>query len=838
MIRYTPERDDGRNEDYQIMSETAINPQLQMAFDFVQYTGENIFLTGKAGTGKTTFLHTLKQRSPKRMIVVAPTGVAAMNAGGVTIHSFFQLSFGPQLPRDAQSENTVPDSGIKHFSREKRNIIRSLDLLVIDEISMVRADVLDGIDAVLRRYKDKEKPFGGVQLLMIGDLQQLAPVVKDDEWAVLKPYYDTMYFFSSRALRQTPYVSIELKHIYRQSDETFISILNKVRDNRLDDAALAELNKRYIPGFADTNDKGYIQLTTHNAQAEQMNNLRLSRLPGKPTRCTAEIHGDFPEYIFPTGSELMLKPGAQVMFVKNDTGESRRYYNGKIGKIIAIDDDIIRVQCPGDAEPIAVEPVSWNNTRYAVDEETNAITETVTGTFVQYPLKLAWAITIHKSQGLTFEKAVIDVTSAFAHGQVYVALSRCKTLEGLVLSAPVRPRSVISDSTVLDFSRTVDQNQPTADELSGHRSAYQRELIGGIFDFSRIQRRLYYCIKQMNEHRSGILPATIESFRRTADGVSELHNGAQMFMNELRALMREQSDIETHAGILEKIRNTAAPVLERTRVLRLELENIPVAIDNKETAKILADTTLKIDEDMAIKIQELTVCAEGFSVKQVLEARAAAVMEKAESRPRPVRARTAAATHPDLYSRLVQWRNETAASLGMPVYYVIPQQTLVAVVDTLPASKSQLKAIKGFGEKRIARFGDDIIALVNDFCSEHHIEAGATVPEPAVKVKTKAKKEDTKAVSYALYKEGKSVAEIAAARELSLSTIEGHLAHYVGTGDLAVESLMPMERVKAISSYFDKADDKRLSAARSALNYVYSYTELNLVLKHREYIRK
>ncbi len=405
------------------------NPQLRLAFEFVQHTGRNIFLTGKAGTGKTTFLHNLKKETSKRMIVVAPTGVAAINAGGVTIHSFFQLPFGPQLPGNNSANDS--NSSIRRFSKQKINIIRSIDLLVIDEISMVRADLLDGIDGTLRRFKNRNLPFGGTQLLLIGDLQQLAPVVKDNEWNLLRNHYTTSFFFGSLALQKTNYVSIELVHVYRQSDETFINLLNKVRNNVMDNDVIEALNNRYNSDF-NSLGTSHIILTTHNAKAKQINDSRLEKLTGNDYNFMATITGNFPEFSFPTDGELKLKQGAQVMFIKNDPNPDKQYYNGKIGSIIDIDDESITVQCDGDDEPISVEKLFWEKMAYKINDDSKEIVESIEGTFVQYPLKLAWAITIHKSQGLTFENAVIDAQDAFAHGQVYVALSRCKTLEGLV----------------------------------------------------------------------------------------------------------------------------------------------------------------------------------------------------------------------------------------------------------------------------------------------------------------------------------------------------------------------------------------------------------------------
>lgn len=402
-----------------------VTPQLKLALDFVETTGKNIFLTGKAGTGKTTFLHNLKKSTSKRMVVVAPTGVAAIGAGGVTIHSFFQLSFGPQLPENLYKKGEV--SGLQRFNKTKINIIKSLDLLVIDEISMVRADLLDGIDRVLRRFKNRYKPFGGVQLLMIGDLQQLAPIAKDNEWAILQEFYESVFFFSSKALQQTNFVSIELSEIFRQSDQYFINLLNKVRNNELDTNSINELNKRYIPNFNPNDKDGYITLTTHNHQAKSINDAKLNALKTEAKTFEATVKGNFPEHSYPTDYNLTLKVGAQVMFVKNDPTYEKQFFNGKIGTLEDIDDEGLYVQCPDDPSPILVTPLTWENTRYTLDRNTKMIKEETTGSFTQYPLKLAWAITIHKSQGLTFDRAIIDAQAAFTHGQVYVALSRCRT---------------------------------------------------------------------------------------------------------------------------------------------------------------------------------------------------------------------------------------------------------------------------------------------------------------------------------------------------------------------------------------------------------------------------
>lgn len=458
------------------------NTDLQNAWDFVENTSRSIFLTGKAGTGKTTFLKKVVECSRKRPIVVAPTGVAAINAGGVTIHSFFQLPFSPYVP-GAKIESRFD------FSKEKRKIIASIDLLIIDEISMVRADLLDAIDMVLRRFRDHSQPFGGVQMLMIGDLAQLTPVVTPEDERMLKPYYDTPYFFGSKALQQVDYVTIQLEHVYRQQDESFISLLNEVRNGHPSAEALARLNSR-SQAISDNarNPEGAIRLTTHNNKAKEYNEAELQKLPDRAFTYHAEVEGTFPDYSYPTDETLVLKKGAQVMFVKNDTSGKHRYYNGRIGHVVEADEHHVAVFCKGDDEAIEVEPLKWENTRYTLNEQTREIEAEVQGTFRQLPLRLAWAITIHKSQGLTFDQAIIDANQSFAPGQVYVALSRCRTLEGLTLAAPLHPRAIINDLRVDSYiAQQESEAERSIRQLPMLKQEYERHLLLKLFDFRALQ---------------------------------------------------------------------------------------------------------------------------------------------------------------------------------------------------------------------------------------------------------------------------------------------------------------------------------------------------------------
>ena len=485
------------------------NNVLRTAWDFVENTGRSIFLTGKAGTGKTTFLKEVMAGSRKRSIVVAPTGVAAINAGGVTIHSFFQLPFSPYVPGAKVESRSTSGRKTFDFSREKRKIIASIDLLIIDEISMVRADLLDAIDAVLRRFREHNQPFGGVQLLMIGDLAQLTPVVTPEDERLLRPYYDTPYFFGSKALQQIDYVTIQLEHVYRQQDASFINILNEVRNGHPSEEVLAKLNSRVTASPSPSQGGGvkihtsasgnqtsppseglgeaFIRLTTHNMIANNYNESELQKLAGPSYTYRAKIKGTFPEYSYPTAEALVLKVGAQVMFVKNDPSGKHLYYNGRIGRVMEASEKHLTVYCEGDSEAIEVEPLEWENTRYTLNEKTREIEAEVQGTFVQLPLRLAWAITIHKSQGLTFDHAIIDANQSFAPGQVYVALSRCRTLEGLVLASPLEARAIINDERVDSYIAQQEyQAERSIQQLPMLKQEYERYLLLQLFDFRSI----------------------------------------------------------------------------------------------------------------------------------------------------------------------------------------------------------------------------------------------------------------------------------------------------------------------------------------------------------------
>ncbi|MCR5679796.1 MAG: helix-turn-helix domain-containing protein [Prevotella sp.] len=585
-----------------------VNQELRTAWDFVENTGRSIFLTGKAGTGKTTFLKTVVERSRKRPIVVAPTGVAAINARGVTIHSFFQLPFSPYVP-GAKIESRFD------FGREKRKIIASIDLLIIDEISMVRADLLDAIDSVLRRFREPGIPFGGVQLLMIGDLAQLTPVVTPEDERMLKPYYDTPYFFGSKALQQVDYVTIQLEHVYRQQDESFINLLNEIRNGHPSAEALKMLNSRVQASASQS-----IRLTTHNNLANFYNESELQKLPGPSYQYRAEIKGTFPDYSYPTAETLVLKSGAQVMFVKNDPSGEHKYYNGRIGRVMEASAKRLTVFCEGDSEAIDVEPLEWENTRYTLNEQTREIETDVQGTFKQLPLRLAWAITIHKSQGLTFDHAIIDANQSFAPGQVYVALSRCRTLEGLVLATPLQASAIINDARVDSYiAQQESEAERSIRQLPVLKQEYERYLLLQLFDF----RAVFYLEETM-------VRIFAEFFYHSHASLKQLHDQALQYLKQrvLDVAEKWQQHIQTmsvdglrDADFLDRVRRSAEYFADQLNEILAKPIELSKAVEtkNKQAARRLGNALPDLRQAWLSRRYLLTKIAEqGYTVDNYL----------------------------------------------------------------------------------------------------------------------------------------------------------------------------------------------------------------------------
>lgn len=706
------------------MAKECVNEQLELAWQFVERTGVNVFLTGKAGTGKTTFLRQLKERSPKRMIVVAPTGVAAINAGGVTIHSFFQFPLAPYVP--GSSFNTKDERF--RFSKEKKRIIRTLDLLVIDEISMVRADLLDQIDAVLRLHKDKNRPFGGVQLLMIGDLSQLAPVARESDWTLLREYYTTPYFFGSKALQQTKHVTIELQHVYRQTDTTFVDILNEVRENRLTANGLAMLNSRYCKEEKVLNSEGVIRLTTHNLTANNYNEQRMDSLKGKRYTYEAETTGTFPESSYPAEKTLELKKGCQVMFLKNDT-QGARYYNGKLGIITSLDDYHIKVRGLDDDTEVEVTPDIWTNARYVIDKESKEIREEIDGEFRQYPLRLAWAITVHKSQGLTFDRAVIDVNAAFAAGQVYVALSRLRSLEGLLLTAPLSPAAVKTDVAVTQYMNTeLAQAQHTATHLNDFERNYYLEMLSELFSFKSLGADMQRILRLLTEHFYKIYPTLLDNYKEKDNQFArEIGGVAATFNTQYTQLVNQSGDYAKDKLLAERISKGATYFANKLdEIVKPLIESTQIDSDNKDTKEKTDEAVYNLQQSFALKRYLLgRIIEKGFNVSAYLKDKAIGVLQAEQKEKREGRKtkaegkidvdRNADIKNPILFNQLRRWRAKRAEELERPVYGIITQRSLIGITNELPTTEKELLRMPGFGKKTLKMFGEEILRMVKGY---------------------------------------------------------------------------------------------------------------------------
>ena len=811
-----------------------VNQKLQFVEDLVLHTDAHIFLTGKAGTGKTTFLKSLPAKTHKRMVVVAPTGVAAINAGGQTIHSFFQLPFGPQLPEGAQD----PTGRIKEtfslqfqrFTRTKLKIMRTLDLLVIDEISMVRADVLDAVDAVLRRARRSSKPFGGVQLLMIGDVHQLAPVAKPDEWELLAPYYKTTYFFGSRVLQKTEYLCVELDHIYRQHDTDFITLLNKVRDNRMDAECVQLLNSRYLPNFRPT--EGYITLTTHNYQADDLNQRRLAEIKSKSMMFKAVIEGVFPQSLYPCKEELELKIGAQVMFVRNDPNPEKAYYNGKIGRLTGCDEENGELEVTCGDERIAVTPVRWPNLEYTLNEETQAIEEKEIGSFTQIPLRLAWAVTIHKSQGLTFDKLVVDARQAFAHGQVYVALSRCTSLEGLVLKTKLDAGALVGDGVVDYFVEQMPEREPSQEKVDGLRRDYELATILELFDFQTLYRAIGRLAKVVMDHRSLFEPEMVQELVRLRDDFhDELVVVAEKFGKQIRQL-HQAALCEANPILQERLRKGAAYFKEHLQTLNERLQKLPCKTDNKSVNEQLAEVLKQLREDTYVKAACLEGCGKDFCVEDYYKTKAIKQLE-AEKAPKSRNAiHDGVMGKGTLYAALSAWRADLAADEDAEPYSILPSKTLKAISKEKPVTLAELRRIDGIGPKRVKAFGRDIVNIVRVYSDmellDNEISEMDIADDPPRK--TNKPKGETFLITKRMLDKGMSVAEIATERGLAESTIYGHISRFVEHGEYDVVDFVDKEKCAVIEEYFHDTEDKSLNAAHEVLGDDFEFWELRMVL--------
>lgn len=709
--------------------------------EYINTTDRHIFLTGKAGTGKTTFLKYMVAHTHKKVVVAAPTGIAAINAEGVTLHSLLQLPFGAFIPERIhppviQERVTTLFNLFTNvrFNASKRNLINEIELLIIDEVSMLRADLLDCIDHMLRFLRRKrDVPFGGLQLLFIGDLLQLPPVVKDVEWSLLSQYYDSSYFFEARALKNNAPIHVELDKVYRQSDQEFISILNRFRENKQTPTDIDYLNGFYKDDHHRFAEKGYIHLTTHNHKADDINQKRLADIPSPTVSFTAQIEGDYPDHLYPNALKMELKEGAQVMFIKNDMSEEKRFFNGKIGQVSKLGVESIEVTC--DDEVIEVPLHKWENQRYTLNKETNEIEQKLLGSFEQYPLKLAWAVTVHKSQGLTFEKAILDLSGSFAQGQVYVALSRLTSLKGLVLSSKLPSQGIDIPTSMEAFAASKSGLEELSNNLDTDRKNYLVKTTMQSFDLQALLFAFYDHEKSFNKQENRSLKQQHLSWTKALIGeLSPLREVSQSFMRQVQKIGQSEDYLERLTERVSKAAGYFTPLLKK---LSKDLLNHEMNLKDK--------------------------------------------------------------------SKLKTYRKELKA-LEQALYN---QTESIRKADMLLQFASESKVL-----------------TKQDFQPEERVEARKTETKKAKKDKT-----PTAEISLAMFKEGKTVEEIAETRGFVPGTIKGHLSQYVAKGELDPYELVDKQKLDNILSLIGP-NMQGLNDIKAKLGDEYTYGEVKIALAH------
>ncbi|BAU55679.1 HRDC domain-containing protein [Mucilaginibacter gotjawali] len=687
--------------------ETGINVQ-DLVIKFLEECNVPLFLTGKAGTGKTTLLHRVKTAITKNLAVVAPTAVAAINAGGTTIHSFFQMPIGP-LP---------PNSGeplALRMSREKMLVLIKLELLIIDEISMVRADTLDHIDTLLRQVKGSAQPFGGVQVLMIGDLFQLPPVWERD-WPILGRYYKGPYFFNSLVLQKHAFFTLELNEVYRQTDQAFISILNEIRHGQVSAELLEPLNTQYRTEKEIGTLQDYVILSTHVQSVDRINTQRLEGLDSAGFVYKADVTGDFSADAYPAEAELSLKVGAQVMFVKNDLSGKKQYFNGRTARVTALQETSIQVTFLDDHSTFEVLKETWQNVKFALSASEKKIDETSAGSFTQYPLRLAWAITIHKSQGLTFDKAVIDVASAFAAGQTYVALSRCRTLDGIILQSPIRPENVKTDPTIVAFMTAATQGPPDLATLAEAKKISEFNVISDAFNFKVLADAWAGFKEELEKHAES--PGSISAFDTA--GITNIFASELKIVGE-RFIQKELWEDLPRTVLQERINAAAAFFQPKLTGLQTRLEQILLQLPGSELESEFYNRYNYLQSGIRQKLAMLHGAVYFPTGAEILlyAQNALAAYKPVFKNWRPkTTAKDAEVDNPALYKALLDWRAETAQQKGTPEYSLISEKTLREIAKKLPKTFSQLSAIKNFGEQRAQEYGDAVLRMVREFLGE------------------------------------------------------------------------------------------------------------------------
>jgi hypothetical protein len=632
-----------------------------------------------------------------------------------------------------------------------------------------------------------------------------------------------------------------LKHIYRQSDPEFIGLLNKVRHNCLDRDSMRQLNTRYVPGFQPPTNEPYITLTTTNAVAQEINALNLQRLPGKSQMFSAQIAGDFPTSFYPTEVELEFKRGAQVMFIKNDP--DRRYYNGKIGQIVSLDSETILVACPGDSAKIVVTPTEWQNVKYSLNEETKQIEEQVLGLFVQLPLKLAWAITIHKSQGLTFERAIIDAQSAFASGQVYVALSRCKSFEGIVLRTPLVDTSVKTDSVVQQFTEQANRNAPDEGYLRNARQEYESQLLRELFSFDSTQSEFQRILTLYRQHSGSLSPEAVAQLQAIADQASrEFFSVVQKFSPQLDEYLKLDTMPSENSELRGRLVKAAAYFSEKLDRLLTELKTVPTSTDNQAVNGMIAASMRSLQFGLFTKSSCFKTCRNGFSCGEYQKAKVNADLDFSQAFHRTsLQANLEipkGVPHPELYRELLQWRHQKAHESDVGAQAIFPNATLRSLVEILPVDLTQLMQVPGIGKKRKQSIGPQLCEIVQNYCKQQNIDRNEAPDSPLTQSKLAQSDPSifrisaTKQQSFDLLQSGKSIAEIAAERGVTQSTVEGHLVPFIATGQIDIYTLMTKESVDEISQYLQTHPNEPVAEIKKQLGDKYGYGAIKMTISY------
>lgn len=726
---------------------------------YINNTNRHVFLTGRAGTGKTTFLKKVFHSTHKKCVIAAPTGVAAINAGGVTLHSLLQLPFGCFVPAEILSDIqeiaikiSTPATILKEmrFSRIKLSLLRELELLIIDEVSMLRADLLDAIDTILRLVRRNQEPFGGLQIFFVGDLLQLPPVVKDQEWWIISKWYKSPYFFEAKVLKENPPVYIELKKIFRQSDQAFIEILNNFRYNRPSQRDLDMLNKTCQKFDEVKNCKDYIFITTHNRIVDERNNSELKKLESPTFYFEAEVEGDFPEYLFPVEFELQLKVGARVMFIKNDYSGKQLYFNGKLATVIYLERGLIEVEFDDNTENVLAEKYTWENKSYSLNETTGEIIENVEGTFSQYPIRLAWAVTVHKSQGLTFEKAILDLSGAFAPGQIYVALSRLRSIEGLVLSSPLNFNKLRTDQVILDYTERKKDKVSLLENLKDDTFKFAIDQTLNAFDFSSLHRSVRYHLYSYDKIENKSIKKRYWQWAfDLAESFRVIKDVADKFIKQLNFLAYYSKS------------QGMQPLFERVKAAKEYFEPILKSYSTK------------------VINQKLKVSAEAKKVKTYLNELS------------------------DLDMQFLQ-----------QIYKIKKAE---AVICTTLEDGELLRM--NFDASEIYKERNKLVMQTDEVDKKQKFKK----KNAGVKLKSNE-------ISYQMFSKGMSINEIVKERGLAVSTIEGHLLHFVRQGKIDINQLIESDKLDKILEIISKCNNPTSKEIKEKLSDKFSYSEIRFVL--------